>query len=37
MGEERNANRILVRKFERKRPLGGTRLGWEDNFKMDLR
>jgi hypothetical protein len=28
---------ILVGESEGKRPLGGTRRGWEDNFKMDLR
>jgi hypothetical protein len=35
--EKRNAYRILVGKPEGKRPLGRTRRGWMDNFKMDLR
>jgi hypothetical protein len=33
--EKRNAYRILVGKPERKRPLGGPRLRWVDNIKMD--
>jgi hypothetical protein len=28
--------RVLVRKPERKRPLGRPRRRWEDNIKMDL-
>jgi hypothetical protein len=32
----RGANRTLVRKPERKRPLGRPRARWEDNIKMDL-
>jgi len=28
--------RVLVRKPERKRPLGRPRLRWEDNIKVDL-
>jgi hypothetical protein len=36
-GEKRNAYRILVRKHEAKRPLGGCRHRWEDNIKMDPR
>jgi hypothetical protein len=35
--EKRNAYRILVRKTEGKRPLGGPRRRWVDNIKMDLR
>jgi hypothetical protein len=37
MGEKRDAYRILVGKPEGKRPLGGPRLIWMDNIKMDLR
>jgi hypothetical protein len=37
MREKRNTYRILVRKPERKRPLGRPRCRWEDNIKMDLR
>jgi hypothetical protein len=37
MGEKRNANRILVGKPERKRPLEKPRRMWVDNIKMDLR
>ena len=29
-------HRVLVRKPERKRPLGRPRRRWEDNIKMDL-
>jgi hypothetical protein len=36
MRETRNANRILVRKPEGKRPLGRPRRRWVDNIKMDL-
>jgi hypothetical protein len=36
MGEKRNAYRSLVRKPERKRPLGRPRRRWVDNIKMDL-
>ena len=28
--------RVLVRKLKGKRPLGRSRLRWEDNIKMDL-
>ena len=31
-----NAYRVLVGKFEGKRPLGRPRRLWEDNIKMDL-
>jgi hypothetical protein len=37
MGATRIAYRILVRKPERKRPLGRRRRRWVDNIKMDLR
>jgi hypothetical protein len=37
MGEERNAYRILMRKPERKRPLGRPRRRWVDNIKIYLR
>jgi hypothetical protein len=37
MGEKKNAYRILVGKPEGKRPLGGPRLMWMDNIKMDLK
>jgi len=33
----RNANKILARKLERKRVLGGPRNRWEGNIKMDLK
>ena len=36
MGEGRGVHRVLVRKPERKRPLGRPRCRWEDNIKMDL-
>jgi hypothetical protein len=36
MGEKRNANRLLVRKPEGKRPLGRPRCRWVDNIMMDL-
>jgi len=36
MGEGRNRYKVLVRKSDRKRPLGRPRRRWEDNIKMDL-
>jgi hypothetical protein len=36
MGEGRGVHRVLVRKPERKRPLGRQRCRWEDNIKRDL-
>jgi len=36
IGEKRGVYRVLVRKPERKRPLGGPRRRWEDNIKMGL-
>jgi hypothetical protein len=36
MGEGRSVYRILVRRPEGKRPLGGSRYRWKDNIKMDL-
>jgi hypothetical protein len=36
MGEDRGVHRVLVRKPEKKRPLGRPRRRWEDNIKMDL-
>ena len=36
MGENRGANRVLVRKFEGKRTLGRPRRRWEDDIKMDI-
>jgi len=36
MGEGRSVRRVLVGKPEGKRPLGRSRLRWEDNIKMDL-
>jgi hypothetical protein len=36
-GEKRNAYRILVRKTDAKRPLGGPSRRWVDNIKMDIR
>ena len=35
-GERRSACRDLVVKLGRKRPLGRTKLRWDDNIKMDL-
>jgi hypothetical protein len=35
-GEKRNACRILVRKPERKKPLGRPRRRWVNNIKIDL-
>jgi hypothetical protein len=35
MGERRGVNRVLVGKYEGKRPLGRHRRRWED-IKMDL-
>jgi hypothetical protein len=32
----KNSYKILVANPERKRPLGKTRYGWEDNIKIDL-
>jgi hypothetical protein len=37
MGEGRNMYRVLVGKFEGKRPLERPRRRWEDELKMDLR
>ena len=37
MEEGRGVHKVLVGKPEGKRPLGRTRLRWEDNIKMDLR
>jgi hypothetical protein len=36
MWERRGVYRVLVRKSERKRPLGRPRCSWENNIKMDL-
>ena len=36
MGEDRGVHRVLVVKPEGKRPLGRTRLRWEDNIKINL-
>jgi hypothetical protein len=33
-GKRNGACRVLVGKLERKRPLGRSKLRWEDNFKM---
>jgi len=35
MGQGRGVHRVLVGKFEGKRPLGRHRRRWEDNIKMD--
>jgi hypothetical protein len=37
MGEERKLYKGLVGEPERKRPLGITRLRWEDLIRMDVR
>ena len=36
MGEGRDVYRVLVWKFEGKRPMGRPRRRWEYNIKMDL-
>jgi hypothetical protein len=36
MGEERVVHRLLVGKYEGKRPLVRPRRVWEDNIKMDI-
>jgi len=36
MGDRRGVFRVLVGKPEGERPLGRTRLRWEDNIKMDF-
>jgi hypothetical protein len=35
--ERRDAYRVVVRKPERKRPIGRTRHRWENNIKMNLK
>jgi hypothetical protein len=37
MREIRNAYKILIRKYEGKRPLGRPRHRWEDIIKLSLR
>jgi hypothetical protein len=37
MGDGRGAYGVLVRRPEGKRPLGRTKLRWEDNIKIHLR
>jgi len=37
MGQIRNVYKILIRKSERKKPLGRPRHRWEDNIRMDCR
>jgi hypothetical protein len=37
MGPKINACALLMRKPERKRPLGKRRRTWADNIKMDLK
>jgi hypothetical protein len=36
IGEKKGLYRVLVRKPERKRPMGRPRLRWEDNIKLYL-
>jgi len=36
MGKRRGIHRVLVRKPEGKRSLGGDKHRWKDNIKMDL-
>ena len=36
IGKERGVYMVLVQKPKGKRPLGRSRLRWEDNVKMDL-
>jgi hypothetical protein len=37
MGERRGAYRVLVEKYEERRPVGRTRRRWVNNIKIDLR
>jgi hypothetical protein len=37
MGDMRNANLVLVRNPESKRPPGRSRYGWEDNIQVELK
>jgi hypothetical protein len=37
MGERRGTYRALVGKPEGRRPLGRSRLSWEDNIELNLR
>jgi hypothetical protein len=37
MGEDRGVHRVLVGKYEGKRPLGRSRRRWEDNIKWIFR
>ena len=36
MDEGRDVHKVLVGRYEGKRPLGRPRRRWEDNIKMDL-
>ena len=36
MGERRGTYRVLVGKYEGKRPLGRQKRRWEDNIEVDL-
>jgi hypothetical protein len=36
MGDKRGAYRVLVRRPEGKRPIGGPRRKWKVNIKIDL-
>jgi hypothetical protein len=36
-GKEKNAYKILVRKPEKKRPLGRHKHKWEDNTKINIK
>ena len=36
MGERRGVYRVLLGKYEGKRPFGRPRRRWEDNIKMDI-
>jgi hypothetical protein len=36
IGDRRGTYRVLVGKYERKKPLGRPRCRWEDKIKMDL-
>jgi hypothetical protein len=37
MGDIRNAYKVLVAKSEGKRPLGRSRLSWDDIIKVNLK
>jgi hypothetical protein len=36
IGEMQNAHKILIRKYQGRRPLRRPRIRWDDDIKMDL-